>query len=306
MLRAFRFMSVLEFQIESNTLKKIKTLRHKINQVSPERIWSELTILFNSKKASPSIQLMSDSGLLESVFPELFKKEKIPSGLRILNHLESLLSNPKQIRGKPLTEIKKFLLEKPQLIRLGSMLYPVTKKSFTKQIGSNRKPNRKTNHGKILAELRASNADIDFVGAIISCSHSAANTKLNFADDHSSRLKLYQFIHQNEQGLVPGLFIHLANRLNLPAEKEWQTDPRAIAVRNIFDFYFQTYLPAKRKKPLLNGNDIQDISKIKPSPTLATILYKIEEARVLGVINTRSQAISFAKNIVRKTQKETN
>jgi hypothetical protein len=186
------------------------------------------------------------------------------------------------------------------------MLYPVTKKYFTKQIGSNRKLNRKTNHGKILAELRASNADIDFVDAIISCSRSVANTKLNFADDHSSRLKLYQFIHQNEQGLVPGLFIHLANRLNLPAEKEWQTDPRAIAVRNIFDFYFQTYLPAKRKKPLLNGNDIQDISKIKPSPTLATILYKIEEARVLGVINTRSQAISFAKNIVRKTQKETN
>jgi len=34
MLRAFRFMSVLEFQIGSNTLKKIKTLRHKINQVS--------------------------------------------------------------------------------------------------------------------------------------------------------------------------------------------------------------------------------------------------------------------------------
>ena len=306
MLRAFRFMSVLEFQIESNTIKKIKTLHHKINQVSPERIWSELTLLLNSKKASPSIQVMSDSGLLESVFPELFKKEKIPSGLRILNHLESLLSNPKQIRGKPLTEIKKFLLEKPQLIRLGSMLYPLTKKYSAKQIGSNRKPNRKNYPGNILAELRASNADIDFLSAIISCSHSISNTKLNFADDHSSRLKLYQFIHQNEQGLVPGLFLHLANRLNLPAEKEWETDPRAIAVSNVFDFYFQTYLPAKRKKPLLNGNDIQDISKIKPSPTFATILYKIEEARVLGVINTRSQAISFAKNIALKTQKETN
>jgi len=306
MLRAFRFMSVLEFKIESNTLKKIKTLSPKINRVSPERIWNELNLLLNSKKASPSIQAMGDSGLLESVLPDLYKNKRAPSCLRIMNHVENLITNPKQIGAKPLTEIKKVLLKEPQLIRLGSMLYPLTKKSSTKQIGSNRKPNRKTNPGKILAELRASNADIDFVGAIISCSHSAANTKLNFADDHSSRLKLYQFIHQNEQGLVPGLFLYLANRLNLPAEKEWQTDPRAIAVRNIFDFYFQTYLPAKRKKPLLNGNDIQDISKIKPSPTFATILYKIEEARVLGVINTRSQAISFAKNIVRKTQKETN
>jgi len=80
MLRAFRFMSVLEFQIESNTLKKIKTLRHKINQVSPERIWGELTILLNSKKASPSIQLMSDSGLLESVFPSSLKKRRYHRG----------------------------------------------------------------------------------------------------------------------------------------------------------------------------------------------------------------------------------
>jgi len=223
-----------------------------------------------------------------------------------MNHVENLITNPKQIGAKPLTEIKKVLLKEPHLIRLGSMLYPLTKKYSTKKIVSNRKANRKTKTGKILAELRASNADIDFIDAMISCSHSVANSKLKFTDNHSSRSKLYQFVHQNEQGLVPGLYLHLANRLDLPTEKEWETDPTAIAVRNIFDFYFQTYLPAKRKKPLLNGNDIQDISKIKPSPTFATILYKIEEARVLGVINTRSQAISFAKNIVRKIQKETN
>ena len=306
MLRAFRFMSVLEFQIESNTLKKIKTLSPKINRVSPERIWNELNLLLNTKKASPSIQAMGDSGLLKSIFPELYKNEKISSCLRIINHVENLITNPKQIGAKPLTEIKKVLSEKPQLIRLGSMLYPLTQRSSTNKIDNNRKPNRKTKTGKILTGLRVSNADVDFVGAMISCAHSVANTKLSFAKDQSSRLKLYQFIHQNEQGLVPGLYLHLANRLDLPTEKEWQTDPGAIAVRNIFDFYFQTYLPAKRKKPLLNGNDIQDISKIKPSPTFATILYKIEEARVLGVINTRSQAISFAKNIVRKIQKETN
>ena len=306
MLRAFRFMSVLEFQIESNTLKKIKTLSPKINRVSPERIWNELNLLLNTKKASPSIQAMGDSGLLKSIFPELYKNEKISSCLRIMNHVENLITNPKQIGAKPLTGIKKFLLEKPQLIRLGSMLYPLTQRSSTKKIDGNRKPNRKTKTGKILTGLRVSNADVDFVGAMISCAHSVANTKLIFAKDQSSRLKLYQFIHQNEQGLIPGLYLHLASRLDLPTEKEWQTDPGAMAVRNILDFFFKTYIPAKRKKPLLNGNDIQDIFKIKPSPTFATILYKIEEARVLGIINTRSQAINFAKKIVQKTKKEKN
>jgi len=301
MLRAFRFMSVLGFQIESNTLKKIKTLSPEINRVSPERIWSELTILFNSKKVSPSIQAMDKSGLLKSIFPDLYANKNISFSFRILDHLEKLLSNPKQVEAKPLKEIKKILLEKPQLIKLGSMFYPLTKKSSAKKIDSN----RKTKIAKILGGLRVSNADIDFVGTMISCSHSVANTKLNFTEDHSRRLEFYQFIHQNEQGLIPGLFLHLANRLNLPAEKEWQTDLDAIAVRNIFDFYFRTYLPAKRKKPLLNGNDIQHMFKIKPSSAFTDILYKIEEARVLGVINTRSQAVSFAKNIVHKTQKKT-
>ena len=306
MLRAFRFMSALEFQIESNTLKKIKTLHPKINRVSPERIWSELNLLLNTKKATPSIQAMDDSGLLKSIFPELYKNENASSCLRIMSHVENLMTNPKQIGAKPLTKIKKVLLKKPQLLRLGSMLYPLTKKTSTKQIGSNRKPNRKTNPGKILSELRASNADIDFIDAMICCSHSFASSKLNFTDNYASKSKLFQFVHQNEQGLVPGLYLHLANRLDLPDQKGWQTDPSAIGVQNILDFFFKTYLPAKRKKTLLNGNDIQDIFKIKPSPTFATILYKIEEARVLGVINTRTQAISFAKNVVQKTHKDTN
>ena len=68
MLRAFRFMSVLGFQIESNTLKKIKTLSPEINRVSPERIWNELNLLFNAKQSSPSIQAMDKSGLLKNIF----------------------------------------------------------------------------------------------------------------------------------------------------------------------------------------------------------------------------------------------
>ena len=71
-----------------------------------------------------------------------------------------------------------------------------------------------------------------------------------------------------------------------------------MATRNVLDFYFGTYLPAKEKKPLLNGNDIQKLFQLKPNEFFATILYKVEEARVLGMISTRPQAISFAKNII--------
>jgi hypothetical protein len=211
--------------------------------------------------------------------------------------VENLLSNPKQLGGKPLPEIKKLLLEKPQLIRLGSMLYPLTKKSSIKK-NTNKKSNRKTITSKVLAKLRASNADIDFVGAMISCSHFVTSIDLSVTDSLASRIKIYQLIHLNEQGLIPGLFLYLANRSIMPKEKEWQTDPRAMAVIKILNFYFRTYLPAKRKNPLLNGNDLQRELKIKPNSMIKTILYKVEESRVIGIINTRPEAIQLAKKII--------
>ena len=121
---------------------------------------------------------------------------------------------------------------------------------------------------------------------------------LSFAKNKYNPIKLYQFTYQNQEGLIPGLFLNLANRNDLPAGKEWKKDSGAIATRNVLDFYFGTYLPAKEKKPLLNGNDIQKVFQLEPNQFFATILYKVEEARVLGMINTRSQAITFAQNII--------
>ena len=295
MLRAFRFMSVLGFQIESKTLKKVKTLSPKINQIASERIWTELNLLLNTEKAGPSIQAMDNCGLLKNIFPELYKSKNISSSLRILEHLDKLLLDPKQIKAKPLKEIKKSLLEKPQLIRFGSMFYSTTKITSTKKTENKRKQKRKTKIGKILSRLRASNADINFIVDMISCAHSLTNTNLSFT---KNRIQLYQFVHQNEERLIPGLFLYLANRAKLPTEAAWNIDPYAIIVRNISDFYYKTYLPAKLKRPLLNGSDIKNKFKIRPSPMFTAILDKTKMAQTLGIIKTKSEAISLAKALI--------
>ncbi len=295
MLRAFRFMSVLGFQIESKTLKKVKTLSPKISQVASERIWAELNLLLNTEKARPSIQAMDNCGLLKNIFPELYKSKNISSSLRILEHLDKLLLDPKQIKAKPLKEIKKSLLDKPQLIKFGSMFYSTTIITSTKKTENQRKQKRKTKIGKILSRLRASNADIDFVVDMVSCAHSLTNTNLSFT---KNRIQLYQFVHQNEEILIPGLFLYLANRAKLPTETAWNIDPHAIAVRNISNFYYKTYLPAKLKRPLLNGSDIQNKLKINPSPMFTAILDKAKMAQTLGIIKTKSEAISLAKALI--------
>ncbi len=306
MLRAFRFMSVIKFQIEENTYSKIKDLKEKITTVAPERIYNELGYLLNSKNASQSISSMHDSGLLKCLFPVLYKNISTPSSIRVLDHLEYLLSNPKITGIKPLADIKKLFSKKRGLIKLGALLYPLKKTIPDFTAGYTRKWSRSSKLGIVLTDLRASNADIDFIIAMISCWRSASVSKLDFAGCNPNMFQLYQFVHRNEKGLIPGLYLHLANRPKLPKGEKWKTDAISIAVRNTLDFYFHIYLPAKTKKPLLNGNDIQKEFNIIPDPLFKIILDKVEEARVLKIIHTRTEAIHFAKGILDSHEKETN
>ncbi len=127
MLRAFRFMSILKFQIEENTFEIIKDLGEKINQAAPERIYNELSLLLNSKKTSPAINSMHDSGLLERIFPVIYKNQKTPPSIQVLDNLENILSALKTTGIKPLADIKKVFSKKRGLIKLGAILYPLKK-----------------------------------------------------------------------------------------------------------------------------------------------------------------------------------
>lgn len=304
MLRAFRFMSILKFQIEENTFEIIKDLGEKINQAAPERIYNELSLLLNSKKTSPAINSMHDSGLLERVFPVIYKNQKTPPSIQVLDNLENILSALKTTGIKPLADIKKVFSKKRGLIKLGAILYPLKKTMPADARGYKKKWNRNSTLGRVLTDLRASNADIDYIGAMISCWRSASDSKLDFAGCSPNLYNLYQFINQHEKGLIPGLYLHLANRPKLPQADKWMTDADCITVRNTLDFYFHIYIPAKTRKPLLNGDDIQQVFKVTPNSSFKALLDKIEEARVLGIIHTRSEAIHFAKGIFDSNEKE--
>ena len=110
---------------------------------------------------------MHNSGLLKCIFPNLYKNKEILPSLRVLDHLENLLSDPKRTGVKPLTKIKKILLSKTDLIKLGSILYPLVKVSPARTIEQQEKWNRKTKVGKLLTGLRASNAEIDFMKSFL-------------------------------------------------------------------------------------------------------------------------------------------
>lgn len=71
MLRAIRFASQLNFTIDSKTFEAIKIMNHRITIVSQERITAEFMKILQSKKPSIGLSLLSESGLLAKIFPEL-------------------------------------------------------------------------------------------------------------------------------------------------------------------------------------------------------------------------------------------
>lgn len=73
MLRAIRFAAQLDFIIEPKTFKSINANKNRIEIISAERIHVELNKILLSKQPSIGLNLLYESGLLEIVFPELYR-----------------------------------------------------------------------------------------------------------------------------------------------------------------------------------------------------------------------------------------
>ena len=73
MLRALRFSSQLEFEIEGETMLAIQKLHQSIQQVSSERIKDELTKWLTTSNLRPCLNGLWSTGLLRSLHPSFEK-----------------------------------------------------------------------------------------------------------------------------------------------------------------------------------------------------------------------------------------
>ena len=73
MMRAIRFATQLNFDIDEQTFEAIQKKADRINIVSIERITDELNKIILSPKPSIGFHLLSESGLLEIFFPQMMR-----------------------------------------------------------------------------------------------------------------------------------------------------------------------------------------------------------------------------------------
>ncbi|MEO6520481.1 MAG: HD domain-containing protein [Mucilaginibacter sp.] len=70
-MRAIRFATQLNFQIDDTAIQAIKANTHRIKIVSQERITDELNKIILSPKPSIGFELLFDTGLLKVIFPQM-------------------------------------------------------------------------------------------------------------------------------------------------------------------------------------------------------------------------------------------
>lgn len=71
MMRAIRFATQLDFQIETNSLKSILENASRLEIISKERIMDELNKIILAKKPSRGFELLNSTKLLHQFFPEM-------------------------------------------------------------------------------------------------------------------------------------------------------------------------------------------------------------------------------------------
>ncbi len=119
MLRAIRFASILDFDIEENTLNAIKNNYEKVSSLSPKRVKEELIKLLSNKNFKKGLNLLDETKISEVI--GLKYKENITFSVDILGMLS-------QIDVKKIEYTKE---EKDNIIKIKEILNQNKINSFT-------------------------------------------------------------------------------------------------------------------------------------------------------------------------------
>ena len=96
-LRAFRFMSKLNFSLSKNTIEAIKNQKSLLKNIPEERITIEFSKLLLGENIKNTLTLMKDTGVLEIIIPEFkatydFNQCNPHHNLDLFNHIISVVS----------------------------------------------------------------------------------------------------------------------------------------------------------------------------------------------------------------------
>lgn len=274
LLRAVRFSTNLGFRIESQTWAAIQTMAAKISGVSMERIREELIKLFTRQNAGGGLEMLSDSGLLKVILPEVEAMKGVSQSSEF--HPEGdVFVHTKLVMNK---------LENPStVLAFSALLHDVGKPCTFSNEGGKISFYTHARAGSDLAEailrrLKFSNKEIDLVRACV-------DNHMKFANVREMRVgKLKQFISRSS--FEDELELH---RIDCEASHGNLENFRFLLQKKQ-EFERENLKP----KPLINGHDLLTLG-FSPGPLIKKILDEVYELQLEGKWEEKDEVLKWVQ-----------
>ena len=278
MMRAVRFASRFDFEIEANTFRSIRRHVGEIHQVSLERLREELTKMLTEGAARRAFELLDQTWLLQQVLPEIGAMKGVeqppqfhPEGDVWIHTLLMLEQLPASVSPTLAWAVLLHDVGKPPTFKPAS------------ETGDRIRFDGHVDVGVRMAEeicrrLRFSNEDTEQILALV-------DNHMKFKDAGQMRAStLKRFVRQ------PRFDEHLElHRLDCLSSNR-QLDSYAF-VRQVLE-----ETPAEQIYPprLLTGDDLKRMG-FMPGPKFSEILRSVEDAQLEGQITSAAAAADYVQ-----------
>ena len=298
-LRAIRFYTKLDFEIEPNTYQSIKKLYLNLTKISRERIRDEFNEILLSPNRIKGILALYETNIIDIIIPNFSKLADVQQPLEfhpegdVFEHTVMILSKIEE--GDSLHLIISAILH--DFGKLFTYAFDIEKQRITFNehdiVGAQQAK-------EVLFNLKYDNDTIDKIYYIIS-NHMKLHQKL--AKSTIKRLMLTKtdtgYIYNpvfDELLKLHKYEIDASIKIFTEEEKKTEKD----LLRNVTEIKGELEEELKKQalKRLITGYDIM-AQGIEPGPIISEIMTKIEDAQLDGIIKTRDHALEYLKTLIR-------
>ncbi len=319
-LRGFTFCAQLGFKFDDKTLGLAKKSVYRLKRISPERICEELAKIFSCNDSYKYVLEMDRVGVLQAIFPETAPLRGLYQGdfhhldawehsLETLAELEKLLRVlDRKIFKKYARCTNEYLNKKISgtrsrlwLLKLACILHDIGKPAtrFKCPDGRMHFYSHEKEGANIIknigCRMKLSAKEISVLKSMVQ-HHLRAGQIVNTVP--SERAK-FRFFRDTGENAVLILLLTIADRKAMRGVLS-RKKSFVFLEDEIYNMIISSFKNAKRdkiKNRLLDGNEIINLLKIRPSPIIGSLLKKIEEAQALNIIKNKKEAMSFVKDI---------
>lgn len=316
-LRAFRLMAQLGFDIEPDTARLLELHADKITEPAPERVREELMLMLNNRCSHRGLAAMDDAHVLGALFPELEElRHSVQNSyhhLPVLAHsleavcqLEHVLSTGEGLEADvyealaaEMQEIVSPPATKAALTKLSLMFHDLGKPD-TSAVQDNGKI---TFYGHqtagaekaapVFARLRMSNRECEMLHLLIE-----EHLRVGFyCNSHPPAPRLiYRFLCKLGDAAAMSC-LHAVADARAVRGPDAPEDFVRVHEETIGLILRQRYFARELAEPtpLLTGEEIMAAAGLPSGPRIGELKELLLEAQVEGLVNTRDEAVEFIR-----------